>query len=240
MAEFPVARRGARVLPPPYRDARRHVPTGRRCGRQTRRRAGRIHRLWRLVGWVFGAGVAELAFLGTVDLVASLVGLPWQLLDHGWVLVAVLLVATAWGGSVWWLLDLDNRRTPAPDMAAWIDDFEPARGSRLTVLIELTSGHEDAHEMFELGLLCREFSDVGVNFRGRVEPDIAKLPVCTTLEVVMSETWVPLGQDLKAMLDISTQLPPSYEGDHLSVAWSIALRPAGEALARELPIWVSG
>lgn len=94
--------------------------------------------------------------------------------------------------------------------------------------------------MFELGLLCREFSDVGVSFRGRAEPDIAKLPVCTTLEVVMSETWVPLGQDLKAMLDISTQLPPSYEGDHLSVAWSIALRPAGEALARELPIWVSG
>jgi hypothetical protein len=223
-----------RLLSYAYRDARRHVPPGCHPGRQSRRRASALRRGIRLAGWILGAIIVVLGLAGTADVLLAVLGTPWQLTGSSWLLMIGVIIGMVWGAARWWRQDAENRNAPRLAALLRIDDVDLVRGRNLRVMLDSAG-----ETLPEVGLLVTEYYDIPLNIRGRIDRKGGAVSICTTRSHILFERWQPFLTDLTSLLSIPPQLPPSYEGAHLSIAWSVALRNGrNEQWLQQLPIWV--
>jgi hypothetical protein len=184
---------------------RRHLPRGRRPGRQTWRRRG--HGAFALAWLVFAllaiaAGLTE-GPLGVAVIGAALIPFPY-------------LARPLRGGVL-------KPRAPrrALGLRIALDGAAPRRGDELAITVR-----------------GRRLDGVEAGLVGTCWTDRHGWRLVEAVPLRVHEAGPPVDAAGRARLRVPPELPFSYEGRHLSAAWTVvARRPSGRVATR--PIWVT-
>lgn len=209
-----------------------HVPPGFHPGAQTRRSRSVPRTAMRALALgtvVFYAGLGAIEAMGYV----AEFEVPGPLLV-ALATAALLCCIGSFVERTSWAWNLSTL-----DVDVSMAHREVSRGDEISVTVD-PGGHDIGAGRVEVGLVCVEYSDVRVTLRRRISSEPWPKTRWVTREHECHAQWQPFtDRSIPVHFRVPQQGCFSYEGRHLSVAWSVMVRGRESTLQpRRVPIWV--